>query len=167
MHNLALDVRIVAGQIERLRAQYPELADDLELLAGTVEGETEFIPVLEKVTEEYFDAVTMKGAAADRIDGLKQRVERFDRKADAMRDMALHLMEAAGQPKVILPVATLSIRKGVSSVVVDDVDALPQGFTRTEVVPLKTELKKALEAGESIPGAHLETGPEGLSVRTK
>jgi hypothetical protein len=164
---IALDVRVVTGQIERLRMQYPELAEDLELLTDTVEGETDFHKVIEQVTDEYLDAVSMKGAIADRIDGLRQRSDRFDRKADALKGMALNLMEAAGQPKVTLPVATLSIRKGVNSVVVEDLDAIPQGYRRTEVVPLKTEIKKALEAGEAIPGARLEHGPEGLSVRTK
>lgn len=164
---LALDVRVTAAQIERLRVTYPDLADDLQLLCDTLEGETEFLPVMERVTEEYLDSVSMKAAVSDRMSALAERRDRFDRKADALKAMAMSLMEAAGQPKVQLPVATLSITKGRTSVVVDDVDALPQGYFATERKPLKTAIKEAIEHGEIIPGARLETGDDGLTVRTK
>jgi hypothetical protein len=59
------------------------------------------------------------------------------------------------------------MRRGVNSVVIEDERQLPQGYFRTERVALKPEIKKALEAGEAIPGARLERGPDGLSVRTK
>lgn len=167
MTNILYDAAYVKSQINALKVAFPELEDDYELLESAIDGETDFERVVEVIAEEYLEALSMKGAIADRMESLKERSDRFGKKADTIRSLAFDLMQAADRPKVELPIATLSIRKGVSSVVVDDVDALPQGFTRTEVVPLKTELKKALEAGEAIPGARLEIGPQGLSVRTK
>jgi hypothetical protein len=167
MTNILYDAAYVKSQINALKVAFPELEDDYELLESAIDGETDFERVVEVIAEEYLDALSMKGAIADRMESLKERSARFGKKAETIRSLAFDLMQAADRPKVELPIATLSIRKGVSSVVVDDVDALPQGFTRTEVVPLKTELKKALEAGEAIPGARLEIGPQGLSVRTK
>lgn len=167
MHNLAYDVGYVKAQISSLKVAFPELADDYEVLESAIDGETDFDRVVEAITDQFLEALSMKGAIADRMESLKQRSDRYGKKAETIRSLAFDLMQAANRQKVELPVATLSIRKGVTSVVVDDVAQLPQGFTRTETVPLKTELKKALEAGEAIPGAHLETGPEGLSVRTK
>lgn len=164
---LALDVRETAAQVERLRLTYPDLADDLQLLADTIEGETEFMPLMERLTEEYLDTVSMKAAIADRMSALAERRDRFDRKADVLKRMARGLMETAGQTKLQLPIATVSIAKGRTSCVVDDADALPQGFYEVERKPLKTAIKTALEAGDVVPGARLETGEPSLSVRTK
>jgi hypothetical protein len=73
-------------------------------------------------------------------------------------------MTAARQHKVKLPVATLSILAGRPGVVIDDVAALPQGFTRLE--PVKSAIKQSIENGEDVPGAHLEAGPDTVSIRT-
>lgn len=168
MHSrLILDVSFTARQIERLKEQYPELAEDAELLADTIAGETEFEPVIERVTDEFLDAVAMKEAIASRMSALRERGDRYDRKADAMKGLALGMMEAANVPKVSLPAATLSIRKGGTSVVIDDAAELPQGFVRYEPTPLNAEIKAALQAGDAIPGARLQTGADSLAIRTK
>lgn len=167
LNRIIYDAAYVKSQISALKASFPELSEDYELLESAIDGETNFDRVIEVITDEFLEALSMKGAIADRMESLRERSDRYGKKAETIRSLAFDLMQAAERPKVELPVATLSIRKGVNSVVIEDLDAIPQGFTRTEVVPLKTELKKALEAGAAIPGARLQTGPDGLSVRTK
>lgn len=167
LDRIVYDAAYVKSQINSLKVAFPELLDDYELLESAIDGETNFERVIEVITDEFLEALSMKGAIAERMEALDERSKRFTKKAETIRTLAFDLMQAANRPKVELPVATLSIRKGVSKVEIDDLTAIPQGFKRTEVIPLKTELKKALEAGEAIPGAHLEHGPEGLSVRTK
>jgi hypothetical protein len=167
LDRIIYDAAYVKSQINQLKIAFPELLDDYEVLESAIDGETNFERVIEVITDEFLEALSMKGAIADRMESLRERSDRFGRKAESIRSLALDLMQAANRQKVELPIATLSLRKGVNSAVVDDVTQLPQGFTRTEVLPLKTEIKKALEAGQDVPGAHLEHGPEGLSVRTK
>lgn len=167
LNKIIYDAAYVKQQINALKVAFPELESDYELLESAIDGETKFDRVIEVITDEFLEALSMKGAIAERMESLKERSDRFSRKAETIRTLAFDLMQAADRPKVELPVATLSIRKGVNSVIIEDATQLPQGFKRTEVVPLKTEIKKALEAGEAIPGARLEHGPEGLSVRTK
>lgn len=164
---IAIDAAFVAAHIEHLKILYPELAEDAELLASTVEGETDFERVMDRVVDRFLDAMTMKAATAERVDDLVARSARFSRTAEAMRTLAFNMMNAANQPTIRLPVATLSVRAGSTSVVVDDVAELPQGFTKTETTPKKAEIKAALSAGETVPGAHLETGAASLSIRTK
>jgi hypothetical protein len=162
---IVLEANVVRTRIDALKASFPELEEDGELLASAVEGETDFEAVLEKVIEAFLDAATMKEAIASRTSALRERGERYDRRADAMRALAKDLMDAAGQPMVRLPIATLSIRDGSQSVSVVDERMLPQGyFTR---IPNKTAIKERLKAGEAIPGAELVTGEQTLSVRTK
>jgi hypothetical protein len=168
MHDrVKIDAELVRSRIEALKVTYPDLVEDAELLASTVEGETDFHAVLDRVLDAFLDTVSMKASIADRMSALKERGERFDRKAEALKGLAHGMMEAAEQRKIILPQATLSIMAGRKRVVVDDVDALPQGFVKVERVPLKTELAAALNVEESVPGAHLEIGPPTLSIRTK
>lgn len=167
MSSILYDAAYVKSQIASLRASFPELSEDYELLESAIDGETDFERVVEVITDEFLEALSMKGAIADRMESLKERSDRYGKKAETIRSLAFDLMQAADRPKVELPVATLSIRKGVDSVVIEDLDAIPQGYARTEKVALKTEIKKALAAGGAIPGARLETGTPGLSVRTK
>jgi uncharacterized protein YdcH (DUF465 family) len=168
MHDrVKIDAELVRSRIEALKVSYPDLVEDAELLASTVEGETDFHRVLDRVLDAFLDTVSMKASIADRMASLKERGERFDRKAEALKGLAHGMMEAAEQRKIILPQATLSIMAGRKRVVVDDVDALPQGMFRTERVALKDEIASSLHAEGAVPGAHLEIGPPTLSIRTK
>ena len=162
---VVIEASVVRTRIDALKHTFPELEEDAELLASAVEGETDFEAVLEKIVDHFLDAASMKEAIAIRASALRERGERYDRRADAMKALAKELMDAAGQPIVRLPTATLSIREGVNSVNVIDERQLPQGmFTR---VPNKSAIKSAILAGDPIPGAELVKGEPGLSIRTK
>ncbi len=50
---IILDAAMVARQIENLKAVYPELAEDDELLASAIEGETDLYAILERVTDAF------------------------------------------------------------------------------------------------------------------
>jgi hypothetical protein len=167
LNKIIYDAAYVKQQINALKVAFPELESDYELLESAIDGETDFERVVEYLTEEFLEALSMKGAIADRMTSLEARSDRYDKKAEGLRSLVFDLMQAAKRRTVELPVATLGIRAGVDSVVIEDEQQLPQGYFRTERLPLKSEIKKALRAGEAIPGARLETGPDGLSVRTK
>lgn len=165
---LSASVTRVRMEIERLKQFYPEITEDLELFAGTVSGETDFDELLDAILEQFLERVTMREAVTLRIDTMKERAARFDKGAEAFRALAFDLMQAADKTMVRRPLGTLVISKGRASVKIDDVNALPQGFYRTERVPLKTELLAAMQAeGVAVPGAHIEIGEPGLSIRTK
>lgn len=157
---------LVHNQILALKSKYPDLADDADLLADTLEGQTDFARVMDLLAQSAIEARALSDGLATVIGTFKSRQQRYDKKAAAMRNMALVLLQAAELSNLVTPSATLTIRNGGRSVVVDDVNALPQGFTETTVSPRKAEIKKALEAGEDVPGAHLETGDDSISIRT-
>lgn len=162
--NIAAQVKTT---IERLRAEYPELDDDADLLADTIDGETDFTRIMERLSLNFLDATSLKEANGAIISDLRERGERFGRKAEAYRAIMQDLLVASGQRKCTLPTATLSIAKGRARLVIDDEAALPQGFVKLERIPIKADIAAALSAGESIPGARLEQAPEHLSIRTK
>jgi hypothetical protein len=156
----------VVIEIERLKRAFPELAEDLELLSGTIEGQTDFDELVDAILDQYFDRVSMKEAAMIRKESVEQRIARFDKAAELYKALMFDLMKAGDKTMVRRPLATLSVSKGRLRVVVDNVDELPQGYVKTEKTALKAELLAALQ-NEEVPGAHLETGDPTLSIRTK
>jgi hypothetical protein len=164
---VVLDAGAVAAQIERLKVAYPDMLADAELLAGMVEGETDFDRILDRIVDRILDADAMCVAVEQRLSNLRERRDRFKRRADAYRSVAVGLMKAAGKDKHQLPEASLSIPKR-TRVVVYDVAALPQGTFALERVPAAdAALRAMIEADGEIPGVRIETLPETLTVRTK
>lgn len=164
---LHVDAEHVKAQIADLLTAYPELAEDDQLLIDTLEGSTDLFSILSRLVAERADAESMVAAIKERVSDLTARKARFERRSEAMKKLAKSLMDAAGQTKLTLPEATLSIAKGREKIVVDDLEALVQGFYRTERVADKDAIKAALEAGSEVPGARLVLSDSILTVRTK
>lgn len=162
---LAYDVTVLEREFADLLAAYPELAEDEELRADTIEGETDAHRVLARIVAVERDADSMSKAIAERQRDLAARKARHERKKEAMRVLLFRLLKAAGLPKVTLPEATVSIGKGRDSVEIIDEDALPDWAYETERKPKKKEIMERLAANENVPGAVLKAGGETLTVR--
>lgn len=164
---LKLDADFLKSAIAKLIEANPELGEDDALRADMLEAETDLHRVIERCLDEKLDADEMAEAIGSRIDALKARAGRFERKSEAMKSLIKSVMQAADLPKLILPEATLSIRAPMASVNVLNVDDLPQGYFKTERKADKTAIKSALMQGDEIPGAELALGDESLSIRLK
>lgn len=161
------DAMAVRSQIAGLIAVYPEIEDDATLLADTIEGETDFERVLEKVLDFVREAETREAAVKDRKDTMAERQKRYGRQAESGRKIMLSLLKAARVDKVTLAEATISLTKPRDGVSITDLDALPQGFFRTERKALPKEILAAIKSGEAVPGAELAPGEAGMMIRTK
>lgn len=161
------DAAVVKAQISRLLTDYPEIGEDIELLADSLEGETGLYKILERALSARQEALSMATAIKERETGLKERRERYERQGDAYKALMLSMMQYAEQEKVTLVEATLSITKPRSSVSVEDASQLPQGYYKTERVADKKAIKDAIEAGSEIPGAYMQQGEAGLTIRVK
>lgn len=157
----------VRSEIERLKALYPELAEDEQLLSDMVEGSTHFDDVLDRISMAFLSKVSLKEANANLQRSIAERGARFDRSAEALKALAMSLMQAAGKRNVVLPSATLFIANGRARLVIDNEAELPQGFVKIERTPIKADIHAALSSGDQIPGAHLEQAAEHLTVRTR
>lgn len=164
---LFLDAAFVKAEVGKLLAEYPELEDDEALRADAIEGETDAHKIIARALEQRQEAETMAGAIKARVVDLSARQTRFERKSEAMRQLIRGVMQAAKLPSVTLPEATLSITSPRQTVGIESLEDLPQGFVRIKREPAKAEILKALVAGESVPGAYLVTGTQGLTIRPK
>jgi hypothetical protein len=161
------DAQIVRNQIEALKAIYPELEEDADLLTDTVAGETDFERVIDKLVSFVREAETMAEAVKARKEEIAERQKRFERQSEAGRKIILSLMDAAQQPRVTLPEATLSITKPREKLTIWAEEEIPQGYFAIVRKPDTKAITAALKAGNEIPGAELELGNPGLMIRTK
>lgn len=167
MSYLAVDIADFKAKVHELFATYPELEDDETLRADMLEAETDLHALINRIIKQKLDADAMASAVKSRKADLAERQARFERKAEGMKTLAKSLMLAADLPKIMLPDATVSITKPRTRVNIIDVNELPQGYFITERKAKSAEIKAALEGGETIPGAELTLGDDGIMVRTK
>lgn len=166
MSHILMDVHMLEFEIERLRIEYPELAEDEQLRADTIEGETDAHTILDRIVSQILEAKTLEEAQAARLGELRARKEATARRQEAMRKLALRIMKAADLPKVKLTEKTLGVLKGRESVEILAEDLLPAWAFKTEVTrtPSKADIKAAIDAGINVPGAGLKTGDDTLRV---
>lgn len=158
---------IVKSEIAALFAACPELADDDQLRADMVEGETSLQDAMVYLNRARQIRIAESNGIADHVDALNERKARKLCDADRIKGTMLELLRIANLDKLVLPEATLSVTKPRASVEVTDPDALPQGYFLIERKPMKAAIKAAIEAGEAIPGASIVYSGPSLSVRVK
>lgn len=164
--NLSPD--LVRQMIANLLLQHPELLDDDEARALSIESETPAVDWLRVVEGQRRNAAAMAGAIADTIANLEIRQERFVKQEAAFRRMMKDVLQSAQIPKLVLPEATLSISKGRVSAAINDPASVPAEYCHPPVLkPDMAKIKAALEAGEKFNWAALVQGEQSLSIRTK
>lgn len=152
------------GEIASLLARYPELAEDEDLRADMLEGETDLHAVIEKLLGMAREAESMCEAIAARRGALGERLVRYEAKELAMREIIQTLMDRAGLQKLQLPEATLSISYRKPSPVVTDEAALPDEFCK---IVRKPDMAKIKEAETLPPGVAMGNGKSVLTIRTR
>lgn len=162
-----LDAAQVQHAITNLIAAYPELAEDETLRADMIEGATDAFEVLDRIVSAAQDAAAMQAGIATLIEGYRARKDAAGRREEAMRTLALRIMEAADLRKVTLPRATLSVRPTPPSVRVTDEASIPDRFWKVERKLDKAAIKAALQddSGLPVPGAELSNGGASISIR--
>lgn len=169
MKPIYLDAERIRTAIGALMLDYPELADDAELRADTLEGEVGLNDFIGRVIRRMQDRAIFANGVEGIINEYEARHARATREIEAHRALILKLMLAADLAKIELPEATVSTRKIAPAVVIDDESALPPNAITEKVTrsPNKAAIKAFIEAGNTVPGAHLSNGSVGLNVRIR
>lgn len=139
-----------------------------EMIADTMEG-------LELELGDKFDAIMalvrnnegLAKTCAEEATRLNERKKSFENKVKQLKKYILDCLLAAGRDGLKTASNTFTARKGAVSVIIDNENLLPDDLVDTTVItaPNKKAIKEAIESGEDVPGAHLETGPRSLQVR--
>lgn len=160
LYGITAELNAILAQLEELGGEItPELEQALAI------NEEYFV----QKAEDYGHAIlNLKGMAAaakaekERLAGLQKFYENAQKR---LTDALSTAMQVFGQDKVENATMRLSLRHSTATEV-DDIDQVPQFFktTKVETVADKMAIKKAIQEGIAVPGAHLV---ENVSLQIK
>lgn len=127
------------------------IADTLEGLAGTFESKAANVAAYVRNLEA--EAVAIEDARK----AMERRQSALERHANRLRDYLKGEMERTRLMKVKNLFVSVRVQANPPSVIIDNEAQLPERFKQpiTTIKLLKSEIGKALKAGESVGGAHL------------
>lgn len=141
--------------------------DDLELFWDTLDGETDVIELVGTVLKEISEADAGMIACNHLAKQYSERRSVLDARKTRLTKMLKSILLCCNQKKIPHPLATVSLRSGVESLIIRNEEAIPTQLCKVTSTPDKTEIKKQLKAGVQIEGAELVTGPQTISIRMK
>lgn len=165
---LTLDAQYVSKQIERLMSDYADAFEGDEALRhDMISGSTDIDQVVSRALDHALEAESMAEAIKGRMGFMSERMGRYVRRAEAMRGLILELMTKANLRSLPLPEATIAVSAGRDSVIITDLNALPQGTFKTERIADKTSIAAQIKAGSTVPGAETKIGQNTLRINRK
>ena len=140
---------------------------DAQTFADTLEGETDVMEVMGWLINQRTEADAFADACKAHAKLYTDRAARIIAKSAAMTKAMGDILDAVGERKLTHPLGTISRTKGRQTVHIFEEAFIPSQLCKVVKSPDKAAIKALLEAGEDIPGARLETSPDGVSVRVK
>lgn len=158
-----------AQAVKALRESIAALNQDDELLADTIEGETGFFEVIDKLLDRILEADAMAEGVAVVAAKLAERKARAETNAKRDRALIEQAMTIAGLDRITRPGATFTIAQRPPSLVVTEESEIPPRFWKPGEPKLdRKALADALrDGGSPIPGAMLSNGAPSLTIRIK
>ena len=164
MGQIQFEVQNYVALRDALKLEFTDIDD--ETLEDTLEGLTDVRAIVSEVARSSLADDAMVQALKQRIDEMRERLDRIEAGRCRKRELVLLALRQMGLAKVVEPDFTLSVKAGVPSVELVDELAVPSAFW----VPQEPKLNrgaifKALKAGGEVPGAVLSQGGPVLAIR--
>lgn len=156
LYVLAGEYRAAAEQLADLDLPDDVVRDTLESISGDLEAKSvnvaSFVRNLEASAEQIKEAEAAMSA----------RRKAIEKRAANVRQYLLDNMVAAGISKIECPYFKLSVRENPPAVVINEPGLIPAAYMTDPPppppAPDKTLIKKAIQDGFDVPGAHLTRG---------
>lgn len=156
LFKIAQQYREAADKLAESDLDEQTISDTLEGMAGEVEEKA--IAVATVIKNAEAEARAIREAVAD----MESRLVRIENRAQALRGYLLDNLLACSIKRVSCQYFEISIRANPPSLIVDDVSLIPPLLMVHPPAPPprpdKRAISIAIKAGESVPGAHLESG---------
>lgn len=160
LYSITAEMNAILALIEEANGEItPELEQALAI------NEEQFVQKAEDYGHAILNLKAMAAAAKAEKDRLANLQKFYENECERLENALTRAMQVFDRPKVENGSMRLSLRHSVATEV-DDLDQLPSEFkiTKVEVVADKTAIKKAIQSGEDVPGAHLV---ENVSLQIK
>lgn len=154
-----------------LNLRHEGAADDAELVADAIEGETNLMEAIGSALDEIDEWSILEAGLKAKMETDGSRLSTIQKRIQRIRAAIEQTMVAAEQPKVTLPTATLSVAKRPPGLIVANEADIPARFWVQPDPPAPRLDKKALLAAlndnQVVPGAGLDNGSVSLTLRRK
>lgn len=164
MQRIDISKTQIAAVADVMRAHF---ADDEALYLDTLEGETDLFEIVRHLLGEIEEDDGAQLALKEQIGARQERKARAEHRNEVRRTALTQLLEAAGLDKLVLPEATLSVRRVPPKPTVTDEAALPDSLCRLKRTPDMAAIKAEVEGGRAVPGVSLDNGGTALTIRRK
>lgn len=164
VYKLNLEMQAARELIETLR----EHADDKELIADTIEGETGLVEAIASAVGSMLEDEVLIEGLKPVIAELSARLKRITDRHAMKRAAIEQAMTIAECESLELPTITASLKKLPRGLEIIDESAIPAAYWKAQDPKLdKRTLLSALKEGATIPGAQLDNGGIALQMRRK
>lgn len=145
--------------------------DDAELVADSIEGETNLIEALDAALSEIDECEVLIVGLDEKIKAFEARKKMQKDRAERVRALIEQALVMTDQQSLKLPTATISLTRRAAGLIVSNEADIPARFWVEQERPApkldRKALADALKAEETIPGAELDNGSVSLSVRRR
>lgn len=154
LYELAGNYKAIEQKLLDSEASAQTIADTLEGVAGEVEEKCINVTYVIRNLESSAEQIKLAEKA------MAERRKALENKAAQLNGYLLSNMQRTGITKVSCPFFEIAIANNPPSVVIDDENAINDKFKKTVTTTSldKVAIKEAIKAGESVEGAHLESG---------
>lgn len=160
------------SKLYEIANQYAELANNdeftPEMIADTLDGiEGEFEAKAEQVLAIIKNSLAEAEMLKAEVKKLNERAKSAANRADNLKAYLADSMATMDKTKINAGIHTLSIRKGVQSVQIDNAESIPIDYVEyeTTIKPDKNLIKEKLKLGEVIAGVSLVTGKPTVLIK--
>ena len=163
-----IDIQLAEYRLwkERLLTEYPDLVDDHETLADTLEGCTSLLDALCGIARAMDDDLMAAEGIKQRIAVLDERRKAAEARAERKRDLIERVMIEEEIRRLPMSDMTISTAKRPPKLIVVDEAALSDEWFNPQPAKLdRTRLTKALKDGAVVEGAVLSNGDVGINIR--
>lgn len=158
----------VKAQIAHLLTQHPDLQEDMDALAMSLESETDAVSLLNQLLARMQQIKATASGVANWLSDLRSRLDMLDRREEGLRKIIFRIMQTAGLARLELPLADIGMTMGPRKVIITDQAALPKECLRyPPPEPDKKVIRARLKEGIAVSGAFLSNGEQVLRITVK
>ena len=133
----------------------------------TLDGETDIMYVVGELLKDYNETNANIMAIDELLKTYKERKERMQYKKDSIKRSLQKVLYSTNQKNIPHPLGTVSRKDGAKTLVIDNIDQLPDEYIKVEKAPIKNVIKQKISEGDQIDGARIEIGNPTVSIRIK
>lgn len=160
LYELTKQLSELNSMVEDGEATEADLADTFEMIEGEFEEKAKSVGLFIKSLEPSITAIDSE------IKRLQARKKTIESKQDWVINYLRSNMEATETTLIEHHLFTIKKQKGRESVVVDDIDKLPDEYVKvkSEISADKKAIKKAIDDGEEVEGARVVRGESTIKI---